>query len=165
MGAKDGITVVFNRPVFSADGEIELTNMESGSSEQFDVKDSERVEINGTKLTVRPEKALISDKDYKLRIPAHALKDSEGNSYGGIDNYQFKTQVDIAFLLAGYGDTTLYETTESFEANAQKFISFLYSLSAGEISSYKTYSLSNIGISDSYAKSLGHLEAVEAAGN
>ena len=165
MGVKDGITVVFNRPVFSADGEIELINMESGSSEQFDVKDPARVEINGTKLTVRPEKALISDKDYKLRIPADALKDSEGNGYGGIDNYQFKTQVDIAFLLAGYGDTTLYETTESFEANAQKFISFLYSLSAGEISSYKTYSLSNIGISDSYAKSLGHLEAVEAALN
>ena len=165
MGVKDGITVVFNRPVFSADGEIELINMESGSSEQFDVKDSERVEINGTKLTVRPEKALISDKDYKLRIPADALKDSEGNGYGGIDNYQFKTQVDIAFLLVGYGDTTLYETTESFEANAQKFISFLNSLSAGEISSYKTYRLSNIGISDSYAKSLGHLEAVEAALN
>ena len=97
MGVKDGITVVFNRPVFSADGEIELINMESGSSEQFDVKDSERVEINGTKLTVRPEKALISDKDYKLRIPADALKDSEGNGYGGIDNYQFRTQVDIAF--------------------------------------------------------------------
>ena len=66
--------------------------------------------------------------------------------------------------LAGYGDTTLYETTESFEANTKVHIIFKL-LSAGEIGSYKTYRLSNIGISDSYAKSLGHLEAVEAALN
>lgn len=163
VDVKDGITVVFNRPVFPADGKIELINMESGVSMQFDVKDSVKVKIKGTNLTVQPDTALISDKNYKLRIPDGALKDSEGKGYAGFDNYHFKTQTDIAFLLAGYGDTTLYETIESFDTNAQKFMSFLNSLSAGEISSYKTYILSNIGISDSYAKSLGHLEAVEAA--
>ena len=163
VNVKDGITVVFNRPIFPADGKIELINMESGASEQFDVSNSAKVKINGTNLMVQPKIALMSNNNYKFRIPDGALKDSEGQDYAGFDDYQFKTQTDIAFLLAGYGDTTLYETTESFDANAQKFMSFLNSLSAGEISSFKTYRLSNIGISGSYAKSLGHLEAVEAA--
>ena len=86
-----------------------------------------------------------------------------GRVTAGLDNYQFKTQTDIAFLIVGYDDTSLYETVESFEASAKKTMSFLNSLSAGQISSYKIYRLNNISISGSYAMSLGHLEVVEAA--
>ena len=163
MDVKDGISVVFNRSIFRADGKIKLINVESGVTEEFDVKDSKRVTVDGNKLVLKPKKALISDKNYEVRIPVDALKDSDGNGYSGLDNYQFKTQIDVAFLLVGYDNTTLYETVESFEPSAKKTMSFLSSLSAGQIASYKTYRLSNINISGAYAKSLGHLEAVEAA--
>ena len=163
MDVKNGITVVFNRSIFRADGKIELINVDSGAAEEFDIKDSKKVSVDGTKLVLNPEKALISDKNYRVRIPVGALKDSEGNGFTGLDNYNFKTQIDIAFLLVGYNNTTLYETVESFEPSAKKSMSFLSSLSAGQISSYKTYRLTNISISDAYAKSLGHLEAVNSA--
>ena len=163
MGVKDNITVVFSRSIYRANGKIELVNVESGASEEFDIKDSTKVKIDGTKLSLQPEKALISDKNYTVRIPAGTLIDSEGQGYAGLDNYQFKTQTDIAFLLVGYGGTTLYETVESFEPSAKTTMSYLNSLSAGQISSYKTYRLTNIGISDSNAKSLGHLEVIDAA--
>ena len=163
MGVKDKITVVFNKSIFRANGKIELVNVESGASEKFDIKDSLKVKIDGTKLSLQPEKALISDKNYTVRIPVGTLRDSEGQDYAGLDNYQFKTQTDIAFLLVGYGDTTLYDTAESFEPSARTTMSYLNSLSAGQISSYKTYRLANIGINDSTAMSLGHLEVIDAA--
>ena len=160
---KDGISVVFNRPIFRADGKIELINVESGVAEEFDIKDSKKVTVDGNKLVLNPERALISDKNYEVRIPVDALKDSDGNGYSGLDSYQFKTQIDVAFLLVGYDNATLYETVESFESSAKKTMSFLNSLSVGQISSFKTYILANISISDENAKSLGHLEVVEAA--
>ena len=162
MDVNDGISVVFNRSIFRADGKIELINVESGVVEEFDVKDSKKVTVDGNKLVLKPEKALVSDKNYEVRIPVEALKDSDGNGYSGLNNYQFKTQIDVAFLLVGYDNTTLYETVESFEPSAKKTMSFLNSLSAGQIASYKTYRLSNINISGAYAKSLGHHEVVEA---
>ena len=59
--------------------------MESGAIEKFDINDSTKVEIDGTKLSLQPEKALISDKNYTVRIPAYGtLKDSEGQGYGRI---------------------------------------------------------------------------------
>ena len=165
MGVRDKITVEFNRPIFRGDGKIVLTNAESGVTEKFDIRDSTKVIVDGAKLVLNPEKALISDKNYEVRIPADVLRDSEGNGYAGLNNYQFKTQIDIAFLLVGYNSTTLYETAESFDPNAKKGISFLNSLSAGQITSYKTYRLSNIDIGGAYAKSLGHLEVIDAALN
>ena len=163
MGVTDKITVMFNRSIFRENGKIELINVESGAIEKFDINDSTKVEIDGTKLSLQPEKALISDKNYTVRIPYGTLKDSEGQGYGGLDNYQFKTQTDIAFLIVGYDDTSLYETVESFDPSAKKTMSFLNSLSAGQISSYKIYRLNNISISGSNAMSLGHLEVVDAA--
>ena len=155
MGVRDKITVEFNRPIFRGDGKIVLINAESGVTEEFDIRDSTKVIVDGAKLVLNPEKALISDKNYEVRIPADVLRDSEGNGYAGLNNYQFKTQIDIAFLLVGYNSTTLYETAESFDPNAKKGMSFLNSLSAGQITSYKTYRLSNIDIGGAYAKSLG----------
>ena len=143
MGVKDKITVMFNGSIFRENGKIELINMESGAIEKFDINDSTKVEIDGTKLSLQPEKALISDKNYTVRIPADGtLKDSEGQGYGGLIIINSKRKlISLSSLLVMM--ILVFMTVESFDPRLKRRMSFLNSLSAGQIS-YKIYRLNNI---------------------
>ena len=163
MPVESNIIVTFDKPIYRGEGKIELVDSESQVVEIFNVKDSTQLNIEGYKLVLDPDSVLNSDQNYKIKIPAGAVVDKDGSEYLGLDDYNFKTQIDIAFLLTGYDGNTLYETAESFNQNAKKIISFLGSLSAGEIASHRTRLLTNLDISGERAQSLGDLEAVNAA--
>jgi hypothetical protein len=163
MPVESNITITFNKLIYRGEGEIELVNSELETIEVFNVNDSTELKIDGYKLVLEPKGVLNSDQNYKVKIPVGAVIDENGSQYVGLDDYNFKTQIDIAFLLSGYNGKTLYETADSFKPNATKISSFLGSLSAGEIRSHRAHVLANLEISGELAQSLGDLETVNAA--
>ncbi|MBD3920810.1 Ig-like domain-containing protein [Paenibacillus sp. PR3] len=84
------LTITFNEPVYASTGYITITRT-GGDTQSIDVG-SASVTGSGTSIiTVIPDLRLQSSSDYSVSVPAGAFKDSAGNNYAGISNWNFST--------------------------------------------------------------------------
>ena len=137
MPVDRSIFIRFSEPILPGIGNVHLINTNSGDTQIFDVKRYPEIEINDTELVITPTKALYSNTLYEVKIDSGALLSQTGAAYSGLDDYKFKTQVDLVFILVGYGSQSLYSGVEDFAQTAEKTISFLNQLSAGQINSFE----------------------------
>ena len=163
MPVDRSIFIRFSEPISPGIGNVRLIDTNSGDTQIFDVKRYPEIEINDTELVITPTKALNSNTLYEVKIDSGALLSQTGAAYPGLDNYKFKTQVDLVFILVGYGSQSLYPGIKDFAQTAEKTISFLNQLSAGQISSFEIRLLDHLDVTSAQAKSKANLEVVNSA--
>lgn len=165
MPVDNNIVITFSENISRGSGRIELVDSLDEVVETFDITQSDRLIFSGKQLTINPTSILSSNSEYSVTVPSGAVSSTSSGSSSAVNNYSFRTQTDIAFLLVGYNNSTFYETNDAFKTNADKALSFLNTLSFNQISSYETHQLPTLSMSGEYAKSLGDLEVVNSALN
>ena len=131
--------------------------------ESYQAGSSSSISIAGSILSINPTAVLASDKTYSINIPVGAVQDTAGNNFEEAIEYEFKTQIDVAFMLMGYNGTTLYETPDSFKAAAELTMTQMGLLSFNRLNSYRTHMLPISPCDGEYAQSKSEIEAIDSA--
>ena len=141
MPVGNNIDITYGSAIEKGAGVITLKDSIGNTVESYQAGSSSNISIAGSVLTINPTAILASDKTYSINIPAGAVKDTTGNNFEEVIEYEFKTQIDVAFMLMGYNGTTLYETTDSFKAAAELATTQMGLLSFNRLNSYRTHML------------------------
>ena len=163
MPVENNIGITFSSPLTKGEGLITLKDSDGNTVESYQASSSASITITGASLSINPTAILASDKSYSINIPIGALRDSTGNNLGEAIDYDFKTQIDVAFMLLGYNGTTLYETTDSFKAQAELATTQMALLSFNRLNSYRTHMLPISSRDGEYAQSKAEIEAIDSA--
>ncbi len=80
-----GLVATFGETVVAGSGSIEVRRSSDGVLvESFNVASSSRVSFGVERLMIQPTNELPAGQSYYVVIPAGAVRDTSGNSYGGI---------------------------------------------------------------------------------
>jgi len=145
------------------DSIITLKDSVGNTVESYQASSSPNISIAGSIFSIKPTAILASDKTYSINIPVGAVQDTSGNNFDEVIEYEFKTQIDVAFMLHGYNGTTLYETTDSFTAEAELAMTQMGLLSFNRLNSYRTHILPTSTRDGEYAQSKAEIEAIDSA--
>ena len=163
MPVGNNIDLTYGSAIKKGDGVITLKDSTGNTVESYQAGSSSNISIAGSVLSINPTAILASDKTYSINIPAGALQDTTGNNFEEVIDYEFKTQIDVAFMLHGYSGTTLYETTDSFAAQAELAMTQMGLLSFNRMNSYRTHMLPISARDGEYAQSKAEIEAIDSA--
>ncbi|MFL2850053.1 MAG: Ig-like domain-containing protein [Pseudohongiellaceae bacterium] len=163
MPVENNIDITFSSPLTKGEGLITLKDSDGNTVESYQASSSASITITGASLSINPTVILASDKNYSINIPVGALRDSAGNNLGEAIDYDFKTQIDMAYMLLGYNGTTLYETTDAFKATAELATTQMGLLSFNRIASSRTHMLPVSSYDGEYADSKAQIEAIDSA--
>ena len=163
MPVGNNIDLTYGSAIKKGDGVITLKDSTGNTVESYQAGSSSNISIAGSVLTINPTAILASDKTYSINIPAGALQDTTGNNFEEVIEYEFKTQIDVAFMLHGYNGTTLYETTDSFAAQSELAMTQMGLLSFNRVNSYRTHMLPISARDGEYAQSKAEIEAIDSA--
>ena len=163
MPVGNNIDLTYGSAILKGDGVITLKDSTGNTVESYQAGSSSNISIAGSVLTINPTAILASDKTYSINIPAGALQDTTGNNFEEVIEYEFKTQIDVAFMLHGYNGTTLYETTDSFAAQSELAMTQMGLLSFNRVNSYRTHMLPISARDGEYAQSKSEIEAIDSA--
>ena len=163
MPVGNNIDITYGSTIKKGDGVITLKDSVGNTLESYQASSSSNISIAGSVLTINPTAILASDKTYSVNIPAGALQDTTGNNFEEVIEYEFKTQIDVAFMLHGYNGTTLYETTDSFADQAELAMTQMGLLSFNRVNSYRTHMLPISTRDGEYAQSKAEIEAIDSA--
>ena len=163
MPVGNNIDLTYGSAIKKGDGVIILKDSTGNTVESYQAGSSSNISIAGSVLTINPTAILASDKTYSINIPAGALQDTTGNNFEEVIEYEFKTQIDVAFMLHGYNGTTLYETTDSFAAQSELAMTQMGLLSFNRVNSYRTHMLPISARDGEYAQSKSEIEAIDSA--
>ena len=86
------IVLTFNEAIQRGSGNILLKTAAGTTVATYDASGSANLSISGNTLTINPTKDLGIFTGYKVEIAAGAVKDLTGNSYAGVNDYNFSTQ-------------------------------------------------------------------------
>ena len=163
MPVGNNIDLTYGSAILKGDGVITLKDSTGNTVESYQAGSSSNISIAGSVLTINPTAILASDKTYSINVPAGALQDTSGNNFEEVIEYEFKTQIDVAFMLHGYNGTTLYETTDSFAAQSELAMTQMGLLSFNRVNSYRTHMLPISARDGEYAQSKSEIEAIDSA--
>ena len=141
MPVENNIDITYGSTIKKGEGVITLKDSAGNTVESYQAGSSSNISIAGSVLSINPTAILASDKTYSINIPVGAVQDTSGNNFEEVIEYEFKTQIDVAFMLMGYNGTTLYETTDSFNAAAELATTQMRLLSFNRLNSYRTHML------------------------
>ena len=93
VAVNSNITLTFSEAIQRGTGAIQLRSGSASGTvvESFDAASSSRLSISGSTLTVDPTSTLSANTQYFLTFAAGTVKDLAGNSYAGVNTYDFKT--------------------------------------------------------------------------
>ena len=93
VAVDSNITLTFSEAIQRGTGAIQLRSGSASGTvvESFDAASSSRLSISGSTLTVDPTSTLSANTQYFLTFAAGTVKDLAGNSYAGVNTYDFKT--------------------------------------------------------------------------
>ncbi|MFF2483670.1 Ig-like domain-containing protein [Paenibacillus sp. NPDC058071] len=77
------ITLVFDKPVYVAGGDIVLTNSTPSDDRKISVTSSQVTGSGTNTITITPQAAMLPNSTYTISIPSGAFQDYSGNSYQG----------------------------------------------------------------------------------
>ena len=163
MPVENNIDITFGSAIKKGEGVITLKDSEGNTVESYGVGVSSNITIAGSILSINPTAILTSDKNYSISIPVGAVQDLAGNNFQGLSDYEFRTQIDVAFMLHGYNGTTLYETIDSFNVQAELTMTQMGLLSFNRVNSYRTHMLPISARDGEYAQSKAEIEAIDSA--
>ncbi len=163
MPVENNIGITFGSTIKKGEGVITLKDSAGNTVESYQAGSSSNISIAGSVLSINPTAILASDKTYSINIPVGAVQDTSGNNFEEVIEYEFKTQIDVAFMLHGYNGTTLYETTDSFTAQAELTMTQMGLLSFNRLNSYRTHMLPTSTRDGEYAQSKAEIEAIDSA--
>ena len=163
MPVENNIGITFSSSLAKGEGLIILKDSQGNTVESYQASSSPNVTITGANLSINPTDILASDTSYSINIPVGAVRDSAGNNLGEAIEYDFRTQIDVAFMLLGYNGTTLYETTDAFKATAELATTQMGLLSFNRITSFRTHMLPVSSYDGEYADSKAQIEAIDSA--
>ncbi|GIT23106.1 MAG: hypothetical protein CM1200mP40_27880 [Gammaproteobacteria bacterium] len=163
MPVENNIGITFSSSLAKGEGLIILKDSQGNTVESYQASSSPNVTIAGANLSINPTDILASDTSYSINIPVGAVRDSAGNNLGEAIEYDFRTQIDVAFMLLGYNGTTLYETTDAFKATAELATTQMGLLSFNRITSFRTHMLPVSSYDGEYADSKAQIEAIDSA--
>ena len=141
MPVENNIGITFGSTIKKGEGVITLKDSAGNTVESYQAGSSSNISIAGSVLSINPTAVLASDKTYSINIPVGAVQDTTGNNFEEAIEYEFKTQIDVAFMLMGYNGTTRYETTDSFKAEAELATTQMGLLSFNRLNSYRIHML------------------------
>jgi uncharacterized delta-60 repeat protein len=90
------IVLTFSEAVQRGTGNIVLKTADGEVVDTFDAGTSNNLNISGNTLTIDTTDDLNFASNYKLEFADNSIKDIAGNSYAGLDNYNFTTVVASA---------------------------------------------------------------------
>ena len=163
MPVANNIGITFGSTIKKGEGVITLKDSAGNTVESYQAGSSSNISIAGSVLSINPTAVLASDKTYSINIPVGAVQDTAGNNFEEAIEYEFKTQIDVAFMLMGYNGTTLYETPDSFKAAAELTMTQMGLLSFNRLNSYRTHMLPISSRDGEYAQSKAEIEAIDSA--
>jgi len=163
MPVENNIGITFGSTIKKGEGVITLKDSAGNTVESYQAGSSSNISIAGSILSINPTAVLASDKTYSINIPVGAVQDTAGNNFEEAIEYEFKTQIDVAFMLMGYNGTTLYETTDSYKATAELTMTQMGLLSFNRLNSYRIHMLPISPRSGEYAQSKSEIEAIDSA--
>ncbi len=163
MPVGNNIDITYGSTIKKGDGVITLKDSAGNTVESYQAGSSSNISIAGSVLSINPTAILASDKTYSINIPTGAVQDTTGNNFEEVTEYEFKTQIDIAYMLLGYNGTTLYETTDAFKATAELATTQMGLLSFNRIASSRTHMLPVSAYDGEYADSKAQIEAIDSA--
>lgn len=163
MPVENSIGITFGSTIKKGEGIITLNDSAGNTVESYQASSSPNISIAGSIFSIKPTAILASDKTYSINIPVGAVQDTRGNNFDEVIEYEFKTQIDVAFMLHGYNGTTLYETTDSFTAEAELAMTQMGLLSFNRLNSYRTHILPTSTRDGEYAQSKAEIEAIDSA--
>jgi len=163
MPVGNNIGITYGSTIKKGEGVITLKDSAGNTVESYQAGSSSNISIAGLVLSINPTAILASDKTYSINIPVGAVQDTSGNNFEEVIDYEFKTQIDVAFMLHGYSGTTLYETTDSFTAAAELTMTQMGLLSFNRMNSYRTHMLPISARDGEYAQSKAEIEAIDSA--
>ena len=163
MPVEKDIDITFSTTIKKGEGVITLKNSAGHIVESYQAGVSSNITISGSVLSINPTAILASDKSYFINIPAGAVRDSVGNNFKGVVDHEFKTQIDVAFMLMGYNGTTVYETIDSFKAAAELATGQMALLSFNRLNSYRVHMLPISTRDGDYIQSKVEIELIDAA--
>ena len=163
MPVENNIDITFSSSLTKGEGLITLKDSEGNTVESYQAGSSPNITIAGENLSINPTAILASDTNYSINIPIGAVRGSSGDNLGEAIDYDFRTQIDVAFMLLGYNGTTLYESTDAFKATAELATTQMDLLSFNRISSYRTHMLPISSYDGEYADSKAQIEAIDSA--
>jgi len=163
MPVGNNIGITYGSTIKKGEGVITLKDSAGNTVESYQAGSSSNISIAGSVLSINPTAVLASDKTYSINIPVGAVQDTTGNNFEEVIEYEFKTQIDVAFMLHGYNGTTLYETTDSFTAQAELATTQLGLLSFNRLNSYRTHMLPTSTRDGDYIQSKVEIEVIDAA--
>lgn len=85
------IVITFSESVARGSGTIVLKTAAGATVESYNVATSTNLTIDGATLTINPTADLLYASGYRLEIAPNAIRDLAGNSYAGIQTYNFTT--------------------------------------------------------------------------
>ncbi len=170
VAASSNIVLTFNEAVRAGSGNITLTNLSSGTSQNIAVTDTSQVSFSGNTLTVNPSADLPSGLRYEVTLGAGVVKDSAGNGFAGlgIGALNFSTSVasantDIPGTAATTATLTLNTSSSSTIDSVGDQDWFRVSLIAGTTYTFRQEATSNSNL-DTYLR-LMNSSGVELAFN
>ncbi|HIF74208.1 MAG TPA: hypothetical protein EYQ33_04145 [Gammaproteobacteria bacterium] len=163
MPVGNNIGITYGSTIKKGEGVITLKDSAGNTVESYQAGSSSNISIAGSILSINPTAILASDKTYSINIPVGAVQDTSGNNFEEVIEYEFKTQIDVAFMLHGYNGATLYETTDSFTAQAELTMTQMGLLSFNRLNSYRTHMLPTSTRDGEYAQSKAEIEAIDSA--
>ena len=99
MPVENNIGITFSSSLAKGEGLIILKDSQGNTVESYQASSSPNVTIAGANLSINPTDILASDTSYSINIPIGAVRDSAGNNLGEAIEYDFRTQIDVAFML------------------------------------------------------------------
>ena len=163
MPVENNIDITYGSTIKKGDGVITLKDSAGNTVESYQAGSSSNISIAGSVLSINPTAILASDKTYSINIPVGAVQDTSGNNFEEVIEYEFKTQIDLAFMLMGYNGTTLYETTDSFKAAAELAMTQMGMLSFNRLNSYRTHMLPISNLNGEMAQAKAEIAVIDAA--
>jgi hypothetical protein len=163
MPVENNIGITYGSTIKKGEGVITLKDSAGNTVESYQAGSSSNISIAGSVLSINPTAILASDKTYSINIPVGAVQDTSGNNFEEVIEYEFKTQIDVAFMLMGYNGTTLYETTDSFTAQAELTTTQMGLLSFNRLNSYRTHMLPISTRNGEYIQAKVEIEVIDAA--
>ena len=118
------ISITFSENIQLGSGNIEIRQGSSSGTlvESFNVAGNSRVQVSGSTLTIDPTLNLSESVQYFLLIPYEAIRDLAGNSYEGINTYDFTgnaSPVATGFSLTTSEDTFRTGTLTGTDADGK----------------------------------------------
>ncbi|NDE54437.1 MAG: hypothetical protein EB069_07625, partial [Actinobacteria bacterium] len=91
VAVNTNLTITFSEAIERGNGLLLLKDGSGKVIEAFDVRSSSRLTVSGSTIVINPVNDLFYSTQYQLEIPKDAIKDLAGNSYLGLQAYNFTT--------------------------------------------------------------------------